>query len=155
MLFSAMEQQISISYKLPKYAFQISSYHPNIHKTNLIIKKDITMSFTQFPKLPAEIRALVWQFAGAPESQTLDYHWIVDPSDFFFARITYDEGISYHGSNERLSSVTRHLGVLGACRESREETIKHNPNHLDWKQVAGATAAAAEAWSLPARPPRA
>jgi hypothetical protein len=61
-------------------------------------------------------------------------------------RITYDGGLSYHNADERVGSVTRHLGTLSACRESRKETIRHFPDHLDWKVVAEKTAAAALAW---------
>jgi hypothetical protein len=131
---------------LPKYVLQLSSCHPHIHKTNFIIKKDIfTMSFTLFPKLPAELRAIIWQFAGDIENQVIEYHWTAEPiTEDDFTWRSFIHGIpGTYGSNERISSATRNLGALSACRESHKETIRHNPDHLDWKYEAWDTADAA------------
>jgi len=79
---------------------------------------------------------MIWGFAGDPENQVIEYHWYQLPGDFLYMQVTYDGGLTYHGDGERVDSATRHLGTLGACRDSRAVTIRQFPDHLDWKEEA-------------------
>lgn len=90
-------------------------------------------SFTEFHKLPVELRIKVWKQCSISHMVKVDIKRTPNPNR---GRGTPQSGTFNNEGLKRLydydykCTATGHFGILAVCRESRDEFLKRNPDFI-------------------------
>jgi hypothetical protein len=112
------------------------SIAPPLSPAGLAPSSVTPITLEKFPRLPTELHLKVWKYAtDGPHIIELDIYRIPDPkrplkvpgSDWWKRShgLKKTFGYTYKGTTQMA-----HFGVLGACRESREEFFKKDPDFI-------------------------